>query len=687
MFLMSKSPKPKQLWIQGLLLIAAACIAVPVFGASGEPADTMLMFVGENLEVLSIASRREESAAQAPAVAHVVTRDAIINGGTFTLSQALARTPGFYMAPKEWGTRPYLRGIPDSVLFLHDTVPIMSDITKSVHPLDEELSLAGVKRIEIIRGPGSVLWGPDAFAGIVNVVPLTGKDFTGVETGIHYGMPGDSRGFFINNGHDGGNWDAFVSVSGRQGQTDDRTANVVSFWADGEGGPVDPTLRYGHARPRRPDYFELTGNASIGQHLAVSGRFADETRPYVMSEENNTLTWIERRSAPVNYLKIDGRTAAGPAGAFRFTGYYSSVDSTYRVIDLSFSPREQTAYGELIYDRDFLSGRGVLTSGAAYRNKRIENAPIWDAYLPDFLGAENTTFLPGITEQDYRSDLWSLFSQYTHKIGRADVSAGLRYDAHDAFSDRLSYNAGIVWSPSSRWVLKALYGTAYRTPFARQLLEEENTDLEKISTTSLKISWQPEQRYGMSVCGFSKRLSDHIMEDPYAGLSVPNSQKIRGVEIDGHVSPTSTLRLGANLTLLENSGPDETYRYVDSVFIRPDGTIEEHYAELRYDYDTGPKRMVNFSAQWDPADRLTLFLRTGYFSSISVLCPRCETTDTVPGVWLTDMKATLRDVGMAGLDLELFLWNVTDKDYRLPGTYSVIDGDAFSAMVMVKRRF
>lgn len=676
----------KRFFIWSLMVIWAACLAVPGIARAEDPADTMLMFVGENLEVLSIASRREESARQAPAVAHVVTRDAITAGGAYTLSQVLARTPGFYMAQKEWGTRPYLRGIPDSVLFLHDTVPIMSDMTKSVHPLDEEMSLASVKRVEIIRGPGSMLWGADAFAGIVNVVPLTGKDISGVETGVHYGMPGDARGFFINTGHDAGAWDAFLSVSGREGSADDRAANVVSFWTDA-GLPADPSLRYGHIRPERPRYLELVGNASIGENLTVSGRYADDARPYVMSEENNTLAWIERRSTPVNYLKLDGRRSVGADGAVRFTGYYSSIDSEYRVIDLSFSPREHTIYGELIYDRDFLSGSGVLTSGVAHRRKQIENAPIWDSYLPDYLGADNTTFLPGITKQDYRTELWSLFSQYTHKIGRADVSAGIRYDEHDAFSDGLSYNAGIVWTPYSQWVFKALYGTAYRTPFARQLIEEGVAELEKISTTSLKISWKPEKRYGMSVCGFLKRLSDHIMEDPYAGLSIPNSQKIRGIELDGHILPIDTLRLSANLTLLENSGPDETYRYVDYVFIRPDGTLEEHYADLRYAYDTGPKRVLNLMAQWDPVDRLTLFTRAGYFSSVSVICPRCETTDAVSGVWMVDLKATLRDVGMTGMDLELFLWNITDRDYRLPGTYGIIEGEAFSGMLMVKKRF
>jgi outer membrane receptor for ferrienterochelin and colicin len=101
--------------------------------------DTLLMFVGEDLEVLSIASRRQESAWQAPAVAHVITREEMKDRGIRTLSHALEMEPGFYMAKKEWGTQPYLRGIPDSVLLLYDTVPTGSD--QQVPSLDHELSL------------------------------------------------------------------------------------------------------------------------------------------------------------------------------------------------------------------------------------------------------------------------------------------------------------------------------------------------------------------------------------------------------------------------------------------------------------------------------------------------------------------------------------------------------------------
>lgn len=660
-------------------------MVLPCTAWASDPDDTMLMFVGEELDVLSIASRREESARQAPAVASVITKEVIEENGMFTLGQALSQVPGFYMAKKEWGTRPYLRGIPDSVLFLYDTVPMMSDMTKSVHPLDEELSLAPVKRIEIIRGPGSVLWGPNAFAGIVNVVPMTGKDLNGVETGIYYGSPGDSKGYYMNAGYDAGAWDGFISLIGREDETDDRTGSIVGFWGDNNGIPVSPDDRYGYERANRPHFIEIVGNHNIGDSVTVSGRYSDYTRPYSMADQEKNLVWLESRSTPVNFIKAEAKKNVDPNSALRFTGYYSAINSNSKVIDLKFSPSEYTVYSELIYDRDFLSGKGLLTTGAAYRKKQVDGAPIWDSYLPDYLGPDNTTFLPNITEEDYKTELWSMFGQYSHKIGKTDISVGLRHDEHDSYNDSTSYNLGVVWAPTTAWMIKALYGTAYRTPFASQLIEEKKADLEKINTANLKVAWQPMDRFNVSLSGFVNHISHHIMEDPYAGLSDPNNQKIYGIELEGRVVPMDSLELSANLTAMNSSGPDETYHYNDYTFIRPDGTLEKHYVDINYPFDTGPDTLVNVTAKWKPADNIIAFCKVGYFSSIDVICPRCETNESVPGAWLVDMAFTVRDIVTPGLDVNLYLKNITDKDYLIPGTYSTIEGEPFSVQILLKK--
>jgi len=387
------------------------------------------------------------------------------------------------------------------------------------------------------------------------------------------------------------------------------------------------------------------------------------------------------------FFKLEAKKDLDRCSALRFTGSYSSLSPEYEIIDKTLKQKERTAYGEIIYDRSFLAGRGLFTGGLSYRNKQIHDAPIWDGYLPDYLGEENRNLVPRITEEDYKARLWSLFGQYNQKIGTLDLLAGLRNDAHDEYGNHLSYNLGAVWSPEPQWVTKLLYGVAYRTPFATQLLEEEKPDTEEIKTVNLQVAWKPSPQAGMSVCGFISRIKKHINEDPYAGLSLPNEQKIKGVELEGRVSPGKNLDLSGNLTLLDNSGPDEIYHWNDYSYVRPDGTVVKHYTDLTYPYDSGASTLFNLTGTWRPVEWASAFLRLGYVSSRDLICPRCAEICSVPGVWLLDASTTFRDIGISGLDLEVSVRNLLDKKYQTPGTYGLIEGNPATLWVKVNKRW
>ncbi len=684
--------------VLAVAVLALVCrLIVP--GASWAQEDmeeTMLLFVGEDIEVLSIASRRQESAWQAPAIANVMSRQILHERGVQTLSQALAMVPGFYMAQKEWGSQPYLRGIPDSVLFLYDTVPLGSDVTKSLHPLDHELSLAPVKRIEVIRGPGSVLWGPDAFAGIVNVVPLTGKDLDGGEAGLTFGGPGSPYGAWANAGHDAGGWDAFLSASARQGRQNDTACNVVGFWGDGNRTqPIPPDQRYGATTPGRADYLEASGNFNYQDWLTVSGMLSDYQRPYAMSDQDRQLTWRESRSAPFGFLKTEARQDVTHASAVRFTGYYSYLRPEYEIIDLELDQKERTLYGELIYDHSLFAGAGLATVGSSYRDRRVGNAPIWDSYLPDYLGPDNLYHLPLVSTQDYHTRLWSAFGQYTHKIGKFDLLAGVRFDDHSDYQDHFSYNLGAVWQPDAQWIFKALYGTAYRTPFASQFYLEEKADLENIETLNLQAIWKPTAGIDLSAGAFFSRIDNHLMEDPYAGLSEPNNQRIEGIEFESRWRPTAEVELEANLTLMQNHGPDESYWYLERIEPDPDGGWIYIYKKLVYPYDAGPDVLINAMATWRPVSGISLFSRLGYFASRQLIYPRNDSYTTSSGVWLADVNVSLNLTelfswklpGIDGIEIGASVTNLLDERYSTPGTYSLIDGDPLEIETVLRLRW
>ena len=270
------------------------------------------------------------------------------------------------------------------------------------------------------------------------------------------------------------------------------------------------------------------------------------------------------------------------------------------------------------------------------------------------------------------------------KFGDFDFLLGLRNDNYDQYKDALSYNAGVVWSPRSEWVLKLLYGTAYRVFYAKQPEGGAEPNLEEIETLNLQVSWKPIEKLNLTVGGFSSRIDNHLMEDPYAGSSEPNHQKIYGVELMGNIFPIKQLSFSANLTLLNNSGPNEIYNYLKR---KEDPFEPPIYEQLSFPYDTGPKTLFNLMGTWRPLDDVTLFARLGYHSSSQLIFPKADSFATIPGAWLLDLTATYNNIFTPGLDLQVSVRNATNTHYKVPGTYSIIEGDPISAEVVLRKRW
>ena len=264
-----------------------------------------------------------------------------------------------------------------------------------------------------------------------------------------------------------------------------------------------------------------------------------------------------------------------------------------------------------------------------------------------------------------------------------------RRDFFKILSAGASLSAGIGWSPSSSWRYKLMGGTAYRTPFARQLYEEGNPDLEEIRSLNLQVAWEKHSKMGFTATGFYQWLDNHVMEDPYAGLSLPNEQKIYGLEAEAHYSPNSSLKLEANLTLLENRGSEEQYRYLESITIDPDFNIIEHYATKNYPYDLGADFLFNCMMTWQTSERVTLHARVGYTASRTLIYPRADAYETVSvsGEWQVDFTAVIRDVLFPGTDLDLSVKNLMDHSYQTPGTYDLIEGHPITLQAVVRVRF
>ena len=88
-----------------------------------------------------------------------------------------------------------MRGVAQAALLLRDGVS-MFDPLRNSPVYHRTVPLESVKRIEMVTGPGGVLWGANSFLGIVNVITKDAEDVNGLELDAGYGDgPGNSQDF------------------------------------------------------------------------------------------------------------------------------------------------------------------------------------------------------------------------------------------------------------------------------------------------------------------------------------------------------------------------------------------------------------------------------------------------------------------------------------------------------------
>lgn len=637
-------------------------------------AETMLMFVGEELDVVTVASRHPESPSAAPAMATVVTRQTIEERGYQTLAELLADQPGFFMLGQGRGTTPYLRGIENGILFLYDTVPITTDVTKNMYPLGRELSLDGVSRVEIVRGPGSVLWGPDAFAGIVNVVPMRGRSHPGGRARVALGS-GDHGSGYAGFGLQRESWDAFVFVSAVRERYH---ADTYDAW-NGEDAVVveagiDPS-----------QFLELGGNFHYGDHFSLSGRWSDFTRRYTMNNSDATLRWAGEKKSPFNFVKATFATSSG-ASHWLLTTYYQA--SRYRLADAGIErgQKNSVTFGELLYDRR-LFGRGLLTAGVSHRISRVRGAVIADGFLPGFLAPDNTLFTPIIEQADFSNSLTSLFGQFRSHWQGVEWWLGCRLDDHSLYDATMSYSLGINYPFHEQWRLKATLGTAFRSPYASQLFGGERFEPEGIRTASVQFGWEPAPTRRLELTLFGSSLTDQRAEDPYGGLSSPTSMRLYGVEFAATVPLSETVRLSTSLTALAVSGGSQQYQALLYAYLRPDGSRLDVYTTWEEPLDTGPGVVANLGLDWSIMENLDLHLQGRMAQSLAWSYEKGTYSGRYSFKPLLDVTLVCKGLFRDQDTLTLRIVNLLDQDYQVPDIYGPADGQPLGVSVQWAGRF
>lgn len=149
-----------------------------------------------NIEVVT-ASQSAQKASDAPATIHVVTEEQIRERGYFTLEELLEDIPEIEIQRKsvtEYSNYITFRGIAgnEKFLILLDGFRINSMAGTPV-AVGANYTLTHAKRVEIILGPASALYGVDAFSGIINIITKTGAEMQGGQVTASYGNFGTTE--------------------------------------------------------------------------------------------------------------------------------------------------------------------------------------------------------------------------------------------------------------------------------------------------------------------------------------------------------------------------------------------------------------------------------------------------------------------------------------------------------------
>ena len=144
------------------------------------------------VEVVSVATGRSQLVAHAPSVITLITAQDIEEIGARTLEEILRSVPGLQVSYNFFNIPIYtFRGVSSlnnsEVLVLINGIRVNDSYIGAKGLYWNGFPMSAISRIEIIRGPGSAVYGADAFSGVINIMTKTVQEVKGTEVGVRFG--------------------------------------------------------------------------------------------------------------------------------------------------------------------------------------------------------------------------------------------------------------------------------------------------------------------------------------------------------------------------------------------------------------------------------------------------------------------------------------------------------------------
>jgi outer membrane receptor protein involved in Fe transport len=472
--------------------------------------------------LVTVASRYQQTTREAPALVTVIEAEEIRRFGYRTLADVLQSVSGIFLSQSPEGYQlAWVRGVIQSdnnkILLMIDGVPTYDGFYTHAW-IDAYLPLDHVRQIEVIKGPGSAIYGTNAFSAVINVVTYDAAHLKGgfvrasagsFGTRSAMAMTGEALG-------NSGSWTAYARVHDTLGDGIERTPKGER---DVQGQkPISATnagfkvnwkglkLRYDHISYsasyltqsesnlfevllESPDEFNL-GFRNDFLFASYDWELADEVllSPWLLFQDHDNpglYGWLQEPE--ISEDEESGELESAWAGTLVETEKHTRRYGA----GVNFEARPAFAH--------------VLVAGAGF--EATEVVEVEDRYFVDF---DSTPLDPSpffVPEGEWVGGV-HVFAQHNWSpLYWMKLTSGARLDYNQTTETFFpSPRLGVLMVPSSSVAAKLLYGRAFRAPSVRELLVEvateedgsykftaSNPDLlpETIDTIEGELTWTP----------------------------------------------------------------------------------------------------------------------------------------------------------------------------------------------------
>jgi outer membrane receptor for ferrienterochelin and colicin len=471
---------------------------------------------------IDVASKKPQTTRETPGIVTVITREEIVASGARDLLDLLVMVPGFSPGVD-------VEGIVDlgvrgqwahegKMLLLIDGQP-MNELLYSTLQLGNHYPVEAIQRIEVIRGPGSAIYGGYAELAVINIITRDASDLHGVSASAHYGQVGRAIGeasfslTFADTSKSG------VSVSGALALG--RGTRATGMYRDFTGGSysmdgssaLDPTfvdvgLKYGHLRVRGiiDDYNTQTRD---GAGPVVAQTAEQDFHSYYADAQYDVVLRDHLVLTPrLNVIRQTPWEITDTASEL----FYTKTVTRYTAgVSLSYDPVDNV---------------NILVGTEAYEDHAHVNDPTITGFQ---------TLFGDSRDVDYGNV--AAYAQVLANHSIANLTVGARYEQHTEFGGSLVPRIALT-KVMGRFHAKLLASQAFRAPGIENInLSPGGLVPERTTVFEGELGYQPTDHAFASVNVFDITIKKPIIYD-YDQVSMTELYQnfdrtgTRGVEAD-----------------------------------------------------------------------------------------------------------------------------------------------------------